>query len=64
MKKTYLPFMVAMVTMLVMLFPGFSRPTQAMEKIPEIIEMEREMDIKMTARGVKYIVDPEKLVSG
>jgi len=64
MKKTYLPLMVGMVTMLATLFPGYSQPTDAMEKIPEITEMEREMGIKMTARGVKYIVDPEKLVGG
>ena len=64
MKKTYLPLMVGVVTMLATLFPGYSQPTDAMEKIPEITAMEREMGIKMTARGVKYIVDPEKLVGG
>ncbi len=34
------------------------------EKLPEIKQMEEELDIKMTERGVKYIVDPEKIVSG
>jgi hypothetical protein len=34
------------------------------EKLPEIEEMEKEMGIKMTERGVKYIVDPKKILSG
>jgi len=46
------------------LFLGYSQPTGAMEKIREIVEMEREMGIKITTRGVKYIVDPAKLVGG
>ncbi len=33
-------------------------------KLPEIVAMEKELDIKLTARGVKYIVDPEKIVGG
>lgn len=37
---------------------------RSLEKIPEISEMEKEMGIKITAGGVKYIVDPEKIVSG
>ncbi len=35
-----------------------------LDKIPEIDEMEREMGIMMTERGVKYLVDPEKLTGG
>src|SRR3989304_8439238 len=38
--------------------------TRSLEKIPEISEMEEEMGIKITAAGVKYIVDPEKIISG
>jgi hypothetical protein len=38
--------------------------TPALEKIPELTEMEKEMGVKLTERGVKYIVDPEKIVSG
>ncbi len=34
------------------------------ERLSEIDDMERERDIKITDRGVKYIVDPEKIVSG
>jgi hypothetical protein len=34
------------------------------EKIPEIKEAEKEAGIKMTARGVKYIVDPAEILSG
>lgn len=30
----------------------------------EITEMEKEKSIKMTATGVKYIVDPQKIISG
>ncbi|MFQ6119316.1 MAG: DUF3179 domain-containing protein, partial [Methanosarcinales archaeon] len=39
------------------------KPKQ-LEKLPEIREIEKEMGINMTARGVKYLVDPEKIVSG
>jgi len=35
-----------------------------LEKIPEISKMEKEMGVKLTAKGVKYIVDPEKILSG
>lgn len=38
--------------------------TRTLEKIPELSEMEEERGIKVTPRGVKYIVDPEKLSSG
>jgi hypothetical protein len=36
----------------------------AQEKIPEIEKMEKKEDMKMTARGVKYIVDPAALAVG
>lgn len=36
----------------------------SVEKIPELSEMEEELGIKVTAQGVKYIVDPEKIRSG
>lgn len=61
MKKAHSLLMVALAGVLLL---GYSQLADAMEKIPEITEMEREMDIKMTARGVKYIVDPAKLVDG
>lgn len=38
--------------------------TKKLEKIPEITEMEKEEGVKMTERGVKYIVDPKKIISG
>lgn len=41
-----------------------SQTGKKLEKIPEITEMEKELGVKMTERGVKYIVDPEKIVSG
>ncbi|MBW2995385.1 DUF3179 domain-containing protein [Candidatus Woesearchaeota archaeon] len=37
---------------------------RTMEKIPEITQMEEELGIQMTERGVKYIVDPNKILSG
>ena len=38
--------------------------TPKLEKIPEITEMEKELGVMLTERGVKYLVDPEKIVSG
>lgn len=35
-----------------------------LNKIPEISNMEKDLGVKLTSRGVKYIVDPEKIVSG
>lgn len=37
---------------------------RTLEKIAEITEMEEELGIKLTSRGVKYIVDPDKIKSG
>lgn len=37
---------------------------RTLEKIPEITELEKEEGIKVTARGVKYLVDPSKIISG
>ena len=39
-------------------------PPGDLEKIPEITEMEEELGVKMTSRGVKYIIDPKKILSG
>lgn len=36
----------------------------SIERLPEIREMEEEMGIKITSRGVKYLVDPENIQSG
>jgi hypothetical protein len=44
--------------------PETEQKTTPPEKVPELEEMEEEMDIKVTERGVKYIVDPNKLVGG
>jgi len=48
MKKSHLFLLMGLVTTL---FLGYSQPMGAMEKIREIVEMEREMGIKMTAGG-------------
>lgn len=37
---------------------------QGIEKLPEIEEAEKKQGIKLTERGVKYLVDPEKILSG
>ncbi len=39
-------------------------PKQGIEKVPEISQMEEDLGIMMTERGVKYIVDPDKIVGG
>jgi len=39
-------------------------PKRSIEKVVEISEKEKEMGIKLTERGVKYIVDPAKIISG
>ncbi len=50
-------------TILLLILAGCTQQ-QNLEKIPEIAEMEEEMGIKMTERGVKYIIDPDKIVGG
>jgi hypothetical protein len=60
MKKTYL----FLAGLLIIFLIGCKQETRTMEKIPELTEMEEETGIKVTERGVKYIVDPEKIVSG
>lgn len=64
MKKLYLLLIVGV--FLVSLLVGCARPVPAPPpgKIPELEEMEEELDIKLTERGVKYIVDPDKIVGG
>lgn len=37
---------------------------RGIKKIPELTKMEKEQGIKVTPRGVKYLVDPEKLQAG
>jgi hypothetical protein len=39
-------------------------PEQSPENIPELTEMEKKMGVKLTEEGVKYIVDPDKLIGG
>lgn len=41
-----------------------AKPEKSIERVPEISDMEKELGIKITDRGVKYIVDPEKIISG
>lgn len=62
MKKIY-PFLV--VSLLILAFAGCAKQeARSFEKTPEIIAVEEEMEIKVTADGEKYMVDPEKIVSG
>ena len=62
MKQLY--FLLILGVLLVSLTGCTGQKAQPMEKIPELKEMEEELDIKVTERGVKYIVDPAKLVGG
>ncbi len=41
-----------------------AKPETSIERVPEISDMEKELGINVTDRGVKYIVDPEKIISG
>ena len=43
---------------------GCVQQPRTLEKIPELTEMEEELGVKVTATGVKYIVDPNKILSG
>jgi hypothetical protein len=58
----------ALVVSLISCAPGTPEETPlapgAIEKLPELEELEEELDIKVTERGVKYIVDPSKLAGG
>ena len=62
MKKIYL-FLVLGV-LIASLIGCTQEKTMPPERLPELDEMEEDMDIKVTDRGVKYIIDPEKIVSG
>lgn len=41
-----------------------AKPGKGIERVPEISDMEKQLGINVTDRGVKYIVDPEKIISG
>ncbi len=62
MKKVYL---ILIFSVLLVALAGCTQqePTTT-EKIPEISEMEKERGIKVTPDGIKYLVDPEKIVGG
>jgi hypothetical protein len=47
-----------------LLLAGCVQEARTMEKLPELTEMEQELGINVTERGVKYIVDPNKIQSG
>jgi hypothetical protein len=61
--KIIYPFIILLV-LLVSAAACANQETPNLEKIPELTEMEKEMGIMLTERGVKYLVDPEKLVGG
>jgi hypothetical protein len=62
MKKVYL---ILIFSVLLVALAGCTQqePTTT-EKIPEVSEMEKERGIKVTPDGIKYLVDPEKIVGG
>lgn len=69
MKRTYLLLIISILVLVVVSCtkpapPPSPAPTPAPEEITEPRETEAEMEIKVTEEGVKYIVDPQKIVSG
>lgn len=62
--KIKLVLMILGIVSLITITGCLQEETEQIEKIPEISEMEKEMGIKLTERGVKYIVDPDKIRSG
>ncbi len=63
MKKTYL--LLVLFLMLGVLVVGCAKPTPAPTPAPAPpSQVEEEFEIKVTPEGVKYIVDPDKLVGG
>ena len=55
---------VVVVLVIVFGYVMFKDDGRELEKIPELTEMEEEIGVKVTARGVKYIVDPDKIIGG
>lgn len=61
MKKVYL---ILILSVLLVALAGCTQKEPTTEKIPEVSEMEKEQGIKVTPDGIKYLVDPEKIVGG
>lgn len=61
MKKVYL---ILILSVLLVALAGCTQKEPTTEKIPEVSEMEKEQRIKVTPDGIKYLVDPEKIVGG
>ena len=64
--KFYLKIIIlALIIWVLMALSGCTeKQSEGIERLPEITEMEEELGIKITSRGVKYMVDPEKIMSG
>ncbi len=62
MKKTFLPLIFGLLTFTLIGCGQSEIPT--IPKVQELEQMEEELDIKVTEGGVKYIVDPLKIVGG
>ncbi|MBR9690258.1 DUF3179 domain-containing protein [Candidatus Woesearchaeota archaeon] len=56
--------MFALLILLGLIFLVGCSQKSGMQRLPELDEIEDEMGIKVTDRGVKYIVDPEKIIGG
>jgi len=63
MNKIY-PFLVVSLLILAFVAACAQQETKSLEETPEMSAVEEEMEIKVTVDGEKYIVDPEKIVSG
>ncbi|MBP2029905.1 hypothetical protein J2755_000839 [Methanohalophilus levihalophilus] len=59
-----LKIMCALLAICILSIVGAAQEEGPVERIPELDEMEIEQGIMLTDLGVKYIVDPEKIVSG
>ena len=62
MKKAFLPLIFGLLTFALIGCSQSEIPT--IPKVQELEQMEEELDIKVTESGVKYIVDPLKIVGG
>ena len=62
MKKTFLPLIFGLLSFALIGCSQSEIPT--IPKVQELEQMEEELDIKVTESGVKYIVDPLKIVGG
>ena len=64
--KFYLKIIISVliIGVLIALSGCTEKQPEGIERLSEITEMEEELGVKITSRGVKYLVDPNKIMSG